>query len=259
MRFDARPSAWLLAVLAAPALAGESPSRAGKNRGLEVPQAVLSWKLGHQKIGSPGETATRTCLVFARYAVLSSDEGEMGVNELEFRIRPEDMKPIDVCADAFHGRSSRPSGEASHDEPKGVFGRVLFSSWVDSFGDLTGFALFDLETGRTLYEDAYVEDRGITFEPGGDLPVLTYWSQLRGFDCIPRGGETACWNRIREKNGIPATVPQPDCGQAMADDPHIPQGEADRVVQITVHVRVPRLSRRDAAYLPDRPGCARKP
>ncbi len=183
----------------------------------------------------------------------------MGVDDLEFRIRPERMKPTDVCADTFRGRSSRPTGEASQDEPKGVFGRVLFAWWVDTFGGLRAFALFDLETGHTVYEDAYAEDRGITFEQGSDGPVLTYWSQLRDFDCIPQGGETTCWNRIREKNGIPATVPQPGCEQAMAPDPSVPQSQADRVVQITVHVRVPHLSRHNAAYLPDRPDCALAP
>lgn len=259
MRFDARVGAWLLGVLALRALASDSPSRTAKLRGLELPGAVISWKLGHNKIGHPIETATRTCLVFARYAVLSSDEGEMGVDDLEFRVRPEGMKPVDVCADTFRGRSSRPTGEASQDEPKGVFGRVLFSTWVDSFGGLTGFALFELETGHTVYQDAYMADRGITFERGRDRPVLTYWSRLTDFDCIPRVGETACWNRIREKHGIPAAVPQPDCERAMTQDPSMLQMDADRVVQITVHVRVPHLSRRDAAYLADRPDCAATP
>jgi hypothetical protein len=127
---------------------------------------------------------------------------------------------LDACAVPFDGRSSRPTGEAAQYEPQGIFGRVLFATWVDSFGEMTGFALFD---------------------------------------CIPRGGENACWNRIREKNAIPATVPQPDCEKAVAGDPSILQGEATRAVQITVHVRVPRLSRRDAVYLPDRPGCAPTP
>jgi hypothetical protein len=57
----------------------------------------------------------------------------------------------------------------------------------------------------------------------------------------------------------PATVPQPDCDAAIAKEPTILQGEASRAAQITVYFRVPRLSRREATYLPDRPGCAPKP
>lgn len=259
MRLDARVGLGLLVFLAAPVLAGDSFSRAAKLRGVEFPEAVLNSRLKHKKIGRPSENATQTCLIFARYAVLFADEGQMGVDDLEVRLRPEGMKELDACAVPFGGRSSRPTGEAARYEPKGIFGRVLFATWVDSFGEMTGFALFDLETGRTVYEDGYVEDRGITFENGSHRPVLTYWSQLTEFDCIPRRGESACWNRIREKNAIPATVPQPDCEEAVAGDPSILQGEANRTVQITVHVRVPRLSRRDAVYLPDRPGCAATP
>lgn len=254
-----RVGIWLLGVLAAPALAGDSPSRTAQTRGLAFPEVVLTWKLPHAKAGQPSEAATRTCRVFARYAVLSSDEGEMGVDDLVFRVRPAGIKPVDVCADAFRGGSVRPTGEASTCEPKGVHGRVLFSTWVDSFGLLTHFVLLDLDTGKTVYEDVYEEDRGIAFEGDGERPALTYWSQLKDFDCIPRRGETGCWNRIREKNGIPATVPQPDCEPAIAKDPSTLRGEVNRSFQITVHVRVARLSRNDAAYLPDRPDCELTP
>lgn len=220
---------------------------------------MLTWKLPHAKAGQPSETATRTCRVFAGYAVLSSYEGEMGVDDLEFRVRPAGMKPGEVCADAFRGGLVRPTGEASTCEPEGVHGRVLFSKWVDSFGLLTHFVLLDLTTGKAIYEDAYEEDRGIVFEGDGERPVLTYWSQLKTFDCIPRRGEPGCWNRIREKNGIPAGVPQPDCERALAKDPSMLKVEANRSVQITVHVRVAGLSRRNAAYLPDRPDCELTP
>jgi hypothetical protein len=53
---------------------------AGRVRGLERPVARLRWNLPHDQRGQPGQVATRTCQVFARWAVLSSDEGEMGVD-----------------------------------------------------------------------------------------------------------------------------------------------------------------------------------
>jgi hypothetical protein len=258
MRLSSRAALSLLVVAAAPALAGDGPGR-GRFCGLEWPGSAITWKLGHEMGGQPGKPATRTCLVFARYAVLSSDEGGMGVEDLELRVRPAGMAPAEVCVDGFRGRSVHPTGEAASDYPLGVFGRQLFVIYGDRFGVLAAGALLDLESGKTVFQDEYEDERGITFERGREGPVLTYWSPLKDLDCIPRRGEAACWSRVRERNGIPATVPQPDCEAAIAKEPTMLQGEVSRAAQITVHVRVPRLSRREATYLPDRPGCAPKP
>lgn len=183
----------------------------------------------------------------------------MGVSALELRVRPAGMKPADLCGDAFRGRSARPAGAAAENVPVGVFEGVLFSRWADGFGILTAFALVDLETGKTVYEDTYADDRGIAFEHGTDGPVLTYWAHLKELDCVPEAHDGACWSRIRARNGIPATVPAPDCAAALARSPSALERAPDRGLQLAVHVRVPRLSRRDAEHLPDRPVCAVAP
>ncbi len=259
MRLGVHIATWSLGAFSALAAAAADPSPGDLVRGLDAQETKLEWKLPHKKIGVPAETATRKCQVFSGYAVLASDEGEMGVADLEIRVRPEGMKAKEVCGAAFRGRSIRPTGRAAGNYPVGVVGRFLFSVYPDADGILQGFTLLDLERGELSYEDAYEYERELRFERAGDGPVMTYWAPLDGFDCVPRHGQATCWTRIREKLGLPVTVPQPDCERAIAKEPSMLQGEPDRSAQIAVHVRVRRLSRRDATYLPDPPICAAAP
>jgi hypothetical protein len=249
----------LAGALAARPAAGEDPGRAGLVKGLEASTRRLEWKLPHAKRGIPSERATRTCLVFTGHAVLWSDEGEMGASDLELRRRPKGMPAETVCGARFHGRAVRPRASEDPLSPEGVFGRYLFARSADDFGILAGFALLDLETGATVYDDTYAPGLELVLEGAGGAPALTYWASLGRFRCIPRRGEEACWRGIRETHGIPAEVPQPDCEDAIAAQPAMLEEEADRSTQIAVHVKVPRLSRREATYLPDPPKCAAAP
>ncbi len=247
-----------IAVAARPA-AGEDPGRTSLVKGLEPSTRRLEWKLPHAKRGIPAERATRTCLVFRDHAVLWSDEGEMGASDLELRRRPKGMPAEAVCGAKFRGHAVRPRASDDALSPQGVLGRYLFAGSADDFGILAGFAVLDLETGATVYDDTYAPGLELQVERGDGAPTLTYWASLGSFHCVPRRGEDACWRRIREAHGIPAEIPQPDCEEAIAAQPAILEEEADRSTQIAIHVRVPRLSRREATYLPDPPTCAAAP
>jgi hypothetical protein len=228
-------------------------------RGLEPVERRLERKLPHPKRGIPAERATRTCLAYAGHAVLWADEGEMGGSDLVIRRRPKGMSAEEACAERFHGKAVRPAEGDDAMSPAGVFDRWLLEVSADVFGELASFALFDLDTGARAYQDDFAFGRGLRLERTAKGPVLTYWASLGRFDCIPRRGEAGCWSRIRERHAIPAEVPQPDCEDAIAASPGMLEAEADRTAQITVHVRVPRLARREAAFLPDPPSCSATP
>lgn len=234
-------------------VAAEGPPAIEPMLGLEAPEAQLEWEAPPDK-GLPPQS-TRRCQVFKAYAVLGTSGAFMGTADLEFRSRPKGVTPAAACGAAFSGRSVRPRLKETLGV-MGVFGRYLVGVFPDGFGLLGSFSLIDLETGATVFSDEYEYARGVVFEQTAQGPALTYWSRLGGFDCIPRQGESACWDRIRGKRHIPATVPQPDCETAVADRPS-QQGASS--AQITLHVRVPRLSRRSATYLSDRPNCGLAP
>jgi hypothetical protein len=240
-------SAW-----AAFAVAAGGPPAIEPMRGLEAQKAQIEWKASPDQSPIP-EESTRRCQVFGAYALLGTHGNFMGTEDLEFRSRPKGMTAAAVCGAGFKGHSVRPRLDDAI-EPMGVFGHNMVGVYPDGFGIFGDFSLVDLETGVRVYRDQYEYTRAVVFEHTAKGPLLTYWSRLDGFDCIPRRGESACWNRIREKHHIPATVPQPDCEKAVAERPSILQKDTDSA-QIAVHVRVPRLSRRDATYLSDRPSC----
>lgn len=249
---------WAAALaLPAPALAG--PAR--RIHGLERPAARLRWNLPHDRRGQPGQIATRTCLVFARWAVLSSDEGEMGVDDLELRARPRGMSAKRACAADFAGRAVRPRLDEAL-EPLGVFDRWLVAEAPDDFGVLGTFFLVDLATGELAYTDEYEAARGLHLGRSRGV-VLEYWARLTGLTCLPRRGDAACWARTREELRLPARLPAPDCQAVLRALPALqppPEGpEAGLLAQVTVHVRVRKLARDRAAVLLDRPSCAPAP
>ena len=175
---------------------------------MEAPAAELSWSLPTLRPGSADKRVTRNCQVYGRHAVLWSEDGGMGVDALEFRPRPAGMKAEDVCGDGYVGLRLRPKSEKATDYaasygPVGAFGRFLVSVGDDEFGLVAWFALLDMDTGTVAFRFNYQAARGVTFEQGKDAPVLTYWSLLWDFDCIPRRGDSACWKAIRVRHGIP--------------------------------------------------------
>lgn len=225
-------------------------------RGLETEEAKLEWPLRRDERDHFNDV-TRVCLVYGRFAVLTTTVGILGGVDLEFRTRPAGMPPKEVCADSFRGRSvrsNRPDG-ASAGYPIGVIGHHVACLHHESFGSLGRFIIFDMTTGAAVYDDNYylhVEVGGVSFEPGSGGPTLTYWRGIGKTDCLPRRGEKECWTSIRKRHGIPSSVPQPDC-----EDWISPDGTPDSAdYQIKVHVRVPRLTRRKAMFLGDRPACS---
>jgi hypothetical protein len=166
------------------------------------------------------------------------------------------MRPEDVCGDGFQGRSVRPAEDGT---PAGVFDHYLVTVFPDGFGVLGSFTIFDLDTGAKVFGDEYAFGQELDFASGPGGPTLTYWAVLRELDCIPRRGDASCWKRVRERQGIPPTVQQPDCERVVAKDPSVLKGAPARSLQVTLHVRVPRLSRRAPTYLPDVPSCDATP
>lgn len=251
-----RSIAFLVVALAAAAVAAEGPPPIETMRGLEPQEAQLEWKVPP----APGlpENAIRRCRAFTSYAVLGTYSTDMGTADIEFRTRPKGMTPAAVCGAGFHGHSVRPTPAPDALDVMGIFGRYAVGVFPDGFGILGSFSLLDLESGAKVYSDVYEYARRLVFERSAEGPVLTYWSRLASLDCIPRRGESACWKRIRETHHIPATVSQPDCEKAVAERPSIVAKDMDSA-QITVRVRVPRLSRRDATYLSGQSSCGLSP
>lgn len=223
-------------------------------RGLDTQEARLEWTIRHVE-GKPEEEETRACLVYARYAVLTTTLGIMAGVDMEFRVRPRGMPPKELCAATFRGPSAK-CRQPWAGLPKGVFEPYVLCVHPEQYGSIGRFLLFDMRTGVKVYEDFYflgLGQGGVTIERATAGPVLSYWAGLIKTDCVPRCGETTCWAGIRKKFGVPSNVPQPDCegkveGETEASD-----------IRIAVHVRVSGLSRLDATYLPDRPKCLRVP
>ncbi len=244
----------LSAALAPPAAAAPRIS------GLEPLEASVTWTLPHAQRGRPDRPATRTCQVFARWAVLFSDEGEMGADDVEVRARPPGPFPKRVCEKEFAARSVRLKTEEVF-RPVGVFERWLVAESPDGPGLFTTLWLVELESGRPVFHDEYDRGRGLTLRRDGGDAELGYWARLDGFPCVPHAGAAACGPRVRDQLHLPPTVPAPDCGKALTRRPPGASEKLDagQLVELAAHVRVHGFQRDRAEYLPERPVCAASP
>jgi hypothetical protein len=92
----------------------------------------------------------------------------------------------------------------------GAKGQLLFLE--ASEGDENAgmpFRVLDWKTGRKIFEDSAWWDDHLAFEHSSDERLSMRYLRVVGEDCsIPKGG-ASCWNKFREKFGLPlATVPK---------------------------------------------------
>ncbi len=91
----------------------------------------------------------------------------------------------------------------------GVKGPFLFLEAADGSSGGMPFRILDLKTGKKIFEDSAWWDGHLEFEhtPDGTMS-LRYLRVVEGDCSIPKGG-ASCWNKFREKSGLPlATAPK---------------------------------------------------
>ncbi len=222
--------------------------------GLDVPEVVLTRTLRTAKTSADSAASpVRHCTVYRAFAILWTADTDIGAKDLVFLARAHGEPPQSLCASGFKGRTVRLDAES--DVPVGAVGPYLVAEWPDSFGVAQGFSVYDLDRGKRAFKGSRHLGKPPLFRRSGRDLVIDYWSVLENMVCVPRDGEPGCWERLKKANGIPAsakTAP-PDCEHVFAKDASA--AKEPRALQIAVHVRMARFSRRDAEYPADAAAC----
>jgi hypothetical protein len=85
----------------------------------------------------------------------------------------------------------------------GVKGSLLFLGAADGSSGGMPFRILDLKTGKKIFEDSAWWNDHLDFVQTSDGKMsLRYLRVVEGDCSIPKGG-SSCWNKFREKFGLP--------------------------------------------------------
>jgi hypothetical protein len=115
-----------------------------------------------------------------------------------------------------HGAGERLIGRRWGGYFKGVKGQLLFLDAEDGTDGGMPFAIFDWKTGKKLFQDSVLfsnsgpvdADIEFAYAPDGKMS-MSYLRVVEGDCSVPKDGIT-CWNKFREKFGLPL-APVPKC------------------------------------------------
>jgi hypothetical protein len=185
--------------------------RANLNEGFDKPLKKTVVDLGPSPFYMTSQHVRKklTCYYYSTFTVKEYDEGEKGAEWLS----------IVPSAQAACTRAHR-KDEKVYIYPewsgyfRGVKGAVAFFDAPDGTDGGLPFAVFDVRTGRKLFEDSSLLDyyqktlhikNAFRITNGADqIPQLTYLRVVRA-GCDLRTEQADCWNKVRAKFGITQT------------------------------------------------------
>jgi hypothetical protein len=171
----------------------------------DKPLAKKTIDLGSSR-SSPGRHAKVTCYFFSHFMVKEVDLGEKGADRLS--IVPITKGTTSGCTRA-QGRSEKvinPKEWTGYF--KGVKNDFVFFDADDGVNGGVGFAVYDAQTGKKIFEDSASGPLEFSAAPDQQLS-LRYTRVLDGECAVPKE-KTSCWDRIQQKIG-PENIPMPDC------------------------------------------------
>lgn len=228
--------------------------------GLDAPEATFALDLDvdHEDTVPPPKVV-RMCAAYASHAVLWTENSWLiGEQDVAVRARPGGWTAERICAVTAEGAKERSFSNADTFDPVGAVGRYLFTVYSDGAGVLSSFQVIDMETGRHVIEDEFNLDKGVVVASGSKGQTVSWWSSIGEPPCLPRRGESECWQRILKARKVPKTVqiPQPDCEAIVMRNP---SHATDPVgIQVTIHVRAA-LGGSGPEYLGDAATCDEAP
>lgn len=228
-------------------------------RGLDAPEATFALDLGVTEDTVPPSRVVRKCAAYRSHAVLWTENPALiGEQDVAVRARPVGWSPERICAVTAEGAQERSLSNTETFDPVGVGGRYLFTVYPDGAGVLTSFQVIDLDTGRHVIEDEFNLDKGVVVASGSRGETVSWWSAIGELPCLPRRGESECWQRILKARKVPKTVqiPQPDCEAIVMRTPSFATDPVG--IQVTIHV-LAALGRSGPEYLGDAATCDEAP
>ena len=147
-----------------------------------------------------------TCYYFSGFMVKEVDMGEKGAERLALvpirkhephtcsRLR--DVGEKDINSDDWSGYFM------------GVKGRLVFFSADDGWNGGVGFAVFDIKSGKKVFDDVALGD--LDFPDAGGSDVSVRYTRVVDGGCVIPKEQAACWEKIQQRFALNRAA-APDC------------------------------------------------
>jgi hypothetical protein len=145
-----------------------------------------------------------TCYYYPGFMVKEVDLGEKGAERLA--IEPAGKTAVS-CIRARTKTEKVVNPEKWSGYFKGVKGNLVFFNADDGWNGGMGFAVYDAETMKKIYEDVALGK--LTFSDGSGPNVIAYTRVVDGGCNLPKE-QAACWSAIQKKFSLEAAA-VPDC------------------------------------------------
>jgi hypothetical protein len=185
--------------------------RAGLDEGFDKPVKKTVVDLGPSPYYRPTEHVRKklTCYYYSSFAVKQYDEGQKGAEWLSI---------VPLAHAGCTQTQSEGENVLTSREWSGYFwgAKDRYAVFVAPDGDDGGlpFAVFDVKTGRSLFEDAslleyyqktlHIKNAFRITNRADQIPRLTYFRVVRA-GCDLKTEQADCWNKVRAQFGITQT------------------------------------------------------
>ena len=147
-----------------------------------------------------------TCYYYPDFMVKEVDLGEKGAERLA--IVPADKTAAAACTRARSKTENVINPDEWSGYFKGVKGKLVFFDADDGWNGGVGFAVYDAETMKKIYEDVALGEFKFSDASGPDVSIA-YTRVVDGGCNLPKE-QGACWSIIQKKFSLTAGA-APDC------------------------------------------------
>lgn len=197
----------------------------------------------------PNKESVQNCYVLSHRVIVELDTGNKGVDAIS--IRPvKHTKNLSLAC-----RAKRWKNEIwipNHEQYfLGIVSDFLFTRSADVFGNLGTVWIYDLNTGKELFEAKYDHEHEFVASESERRVSLNYYHQLKS-PCSLAESTKTCWSVIRKENQLPETFEAliPNCEEAISK-----MKPAPIVLQLFAKAKVNDLSRPSLYFLEAPVGC----
>jgi hypothetical protein len=228
-----------------------------------ISSASLELKINRPDIKSSqlGRETLQTCYVFPKFVALQLDSGNKGADEILIRNLKE--------ADDFQKACASPEWpleikllENEH-YVLGAKDGYLFTRSADNYGNLGTVWIYNVETGKQLFEAKYNTKKDFIVSSQSNFLSLEFYKPLK-LNCSLAEPGKKCWQKIMKDNEIKnaTTAERPECSDAYKKIDFIKNPSLKKMpgaIQVFSKVRVSDITNPTMMYVSAKSTCNETP
>ena len=155
------------------------------------------------------------CYFFFGFMVKEIDLGEKGADRLSIVPLPRETVPR--CTRAKTRNEMVINSDDWTGYFKGVKNQLVFFDADDGWNGGMGFAVYDAQTGKKMFEDSAVGD--LEFLPAQSKEVSLRYTRIIDAGCVLPQDVSACWAQVQKTTGL-ESMAAPDCKTGYEQSAH---------------------------------------